>query len=262
MKKAINLQAQLHCGPDQDRQQLGAALESTFARVNPGMQLTVNSLSPPDGAGNATVRVYIEGEQEPADPFAPLANGALHKAIAALAPGPQGTPYGVHGVQEVEDDDDTGLVLPPHRTSASAPHPAATQSPGPPAEERAQAGAAPAQHPAPTRAEASAAEPASHAAAAGSSAADYAAGRPDTAPEGPAAAPQPAPYTAPETGAPLGHPAAANQIGAPALESPLTGDSATGVPDTSPAASVGPSATETEASASTGDVASASSAPP
>src|SRR4051794_14405404 len=110
MKKAINLQAQLQCDTSQDPQQLSADLESAFAEANPGMRLTVKSLKLPDSAGHAAVRVYIEGEQEPAAPFEPVAKAALHKAIAALAStrGRTATPLAAHNVQEVEDDDEEG----------------------------------------------------------------------------------------------------------------------------------------------------------
>src|SRR5579859_4688688 len=84
MKKAINMQAQVHMGNGAVGN-ISAALEQAFSAANPGMTLTVKSLSAPDGSGNSTARVYIEGEQDPAADFAALAGDALHKAVAHLA---------------------------------------------------------------------------------------------------------------------------------------------------------------------------------
>src|SRR6478672_4187223 len=110
MKKGINLQAQVHLDADAGAADaLRGALADTFARVNPGMQLTGKGLSAPDAHGNATVRVYIEAEQDPATPFAPVATAALHKAVDALP-----APVAVRGMEEHEDDDEnSGVVLPP-----------------------------------------------------------------------------------------------------------------------------------------------------
>ncbi|MGI8586756.1 MAG: hypothetical protein ACR2M0_03595 [Chloroflexia bacterium] len=125
MKKAINMQAQIQVGHS-DGAGTADALVQAFAAANPGMTLTVKSLSPPDAAGNATARVYIEGEQPPPDNFAALAGDALHKAVAHLSVSeaglaPTSAPLTLRGVQEVgNDDEDTGVVLPPQHTAAPA----------------------------------------------------------------------------------------------------------------------------------------------
>src|SRR6266852_2418566 len=89
MKKGINLQAKIHAGPGGalTPSSIGQALPAAFAQANPGLRLTVKSVSPADADGNATLRVYIEGEQDPAADFAALTRGALNKAIAAMNPG-------------------------------------------------------------------------------------------------------------------------------------------------------------------------------
>jgi hypothetical protein len=143
MKKGINLQANTHVGSGAAVANLSQALPAAFAQANPGLQLTVKSMSPVDAQGHASIHVYIEGEQEPAADFAALTRAALNKAIAALnsgassapaAPGAAAAhpPVHLHDVKEVEDDDeDSGLVLPPARQPAASP--AGSPAPPPPA---------------------------------------------------------------------------------------------------------------------------------
>ncbi|HUS17828.1 MAG TPA: hypothetical protein VM536_22765 [Chloroflexia bacterium] len=134
MKKGINLQAQVHLDADAGAADaLRESLAATFARVNPGMQLKIKGLSAPDAHGNATARVYIEAEQDPATPFAPVATDALHKAVEALP-----MDVAVRGLEEHEDDDEDGeLVLPPGQAAtppaaavAAASASAPTAAPG------------------------------------------------------------------------------------------------------------------------------------
>ena len=82
MHKAINMQADVQMAGGEDA--VRAALQSAFAAANPGMKLTIKGAAPGKSPGTTHVRVYIEGDQEPAAPFAQLAGDALHKAIAAL----------------------------------------------------------------------------------------------------------------------------------------------------------------------------------
>ena len=85
MDKAINLQAKLHVGSDPKAiADLQQSLPSRFGADNPGLALTVKHVSPPDDKGDVTVRIYIEGDQDPAADFAALTRGALHKTIASM----------------------------------------------------------------------------------------------------------------------------------------------------------------------------------
>ncbi len=142
MEKGINLQAQLHLGSDQasasSLTNVTEALPAAFAKANPGLQLSVKHVTPVDAAGNATVRVYIQGEQDPAADFAALTRSALNKAIAEMnaitasthgsgstvPDGGAGKRYPsvrAHNIQEVEvADDDGGLVLAPKAQSATS----------------------------------------------------------------------------------------------------------------------------------------------
>jgi hypothetical protein len=84
MEKGIDLQAKVHAGTDPAAaSDLKQKLPDVFAATNPGLKLRVKKVSEPDGAGDVTLRVYIEGEQDPAADFSALTRGALEKAIAA-----------------------------------------------------------------------------------------------------------------------------------------------------------------------------------
>jgi hypothetical protein len=128
MEKGITLQAHLHAGTEQAAvSDVLKKLPAAFAKANPGLQLKVKKASAPDAKGNVTVRVYIEGDQGPADDFSALAHTSLNKAITAMNAGARAASSGdtapsvhVHGVKEVEDDDDdSGLVLPPKQADTS-----------------------------------------------------------------------------------------------------------------------------------------------
>ena len=144
MEKGINLQAKIHSGSDPaapDR--VKTSLPTAFAQANPGLTLTVKSISAAGADGSATIRVYITGEQDPASDFAALARDALHKAVAALdsQPGsklaketgkPSHRVARLRDVQEVEEEDsgdsEAGLVLAPQQ-----PPPATADKPAAPA---------------------------------------------------------------------------------------------------------------------------------
>lgn len=153
MEKGINLQARIHVGSDPAAADaVSQTLPIMFAQTNPGLQLTVKSMAPADPNGNATLRVYIQGNQDPAADFAALTFNALNKAIAAMNgkananPGDTvssahtsgsvvsgdthrtgtGMHIHIHNIQEVQDDDeDSGVVLPPQ---AQAPAPSIASS--------------------------------------------------------------------------------------------------------------------------------------
>ncbi len=105
------------------------ALQSAFARLHPDLHLRIERLSAPNAAGVAKLRVYIEGDQEPAADFAAWTRAALRDAVAASAPPAAGQARGLHAVEEVEDDDERGLVLPPGRRAT--PHGDEIIGPGP-----------------------------------------------------------------------------------------------------------------------------------
>jgi len=167
MDKAINLQAKLHVGNDpQAAAKLQQSLPAHFAADNPGLALTVKHISPPDAEGDVTVKIYIEGDQDPAADFAALTRGALHKTVASMnaASGTGAgssahpvvssgaTPHtGVHikDLQETEgDDENTGVTLAPwlRAQEASSAPPAAPPS-APPASTVGQSPPAPAPAP-------------------------------------------------------------------------------------------------------------------
>lgn len=152
MKKAINLQAQVQLADPNSQAQFQNDLENAFAQANPGLTLTVKSLTPPDAKGKAKLRVYIEGEQDPAADFSKLTTTALQQAINSLTSKPAtssatnpstatvtttttSTPAntvktnlsprpgsGVSTkIQEVENDDENeGVVLPPKNLASSS----------------------------------------------------------------------------------------------------------------------------------------------
>jgi len=151
MEKGIDLQAKLHVGTDPAAlAALKQSLPDLFARTNPGLTLRIKKVSEPDSAGDATLRVYIEGDQDPAADFAALTRSALDKTIAAynsssgsaggttagsaqpasasMGAAPAGQP-GVHlkDLKEMEgDEEDSDVTLAPQAHSeapsqASAP---------------------------------------------------------------------------------------------------------------------------------------------
>ncbi|MDQ6694485.1 MAG: hypothetical protein M3014_08710 [Chloroflexota bacterium] len=150
MQKGINLQAKIAAGTDSSSAAgVRQALPGAFAQANPGMTLAVKEVSPPDAAGHMTLKVYIQGDQDPASNFSTLAHTALNKAVAALntSTGAASTGGGprqatqaavtVHSVQEVENDDEnSGVVLPPRQVHA----PGSTTSSKPAAAQRQQQG--------------------------------------------------------------------------------------------------------------------------
>ncbi len=128
MKKAINLQAQVQLADLKSQSQYQDNLQKAFARTNPGLTLTVKSLTAPDAQGKAKLRVYIEGEQDPAANFSQLTTQALHQAIDSLAPEasasasktlqaqsrPRSKTRPAVNIQETANDDENqGVVLPP-----------------------------------------------------------------------------------------------------------------------------------------------------
>ncbi len=157
MKKGIDLQAKVHIGTAPSAlTNLKHKLPELFAQANPGLTLNVKKVSDADSAGDATIRVYIEGEQDPAADFAALTRGALHTAVAAFnssedtgsahsaALPPHAVsvrPPKVHikDLKEMEgDEEDTGVTLPPQAASPSqaqpqASSPAAQAAPAKPA---------------------------------------------------------------------------------------------------------------------------------
>jgi hypothetical protein len=170
MEKGINLQAKLHVGTDPAAvSHLRQSLPDLFAQTNPGLTLSVKKVSEPDSDGDATMRVYIEGDQDPAADFAALTRGALNKTIAAYNSGGASNggaivgseqsaaasmgaaaagQAGVHikDLKEMEgDEEDTGVTLAPQaQPQASSPAPSAgTAGPAP-----ASPAAAPSQPPA------------------------------------------------------------------------------------------------------------------
>ncbi|MEO5951047.1 MAG: hypothetical protein ABIQ44_01090 [Chloroflexia bacterium] len=147
MKKGINLQAKLHVGSDPNS---GADLENKlpalFGNTNEGLTLTIKHASAPDEKGDVTLKVYIEGDQDPASDFAALTHKALKSAIAALNKGTSTGPslgntasrgsgghHAVHikKVRETEgDEEDSGVVLAPtQQPPANSPTMATTQAP-------------------------------------------------------------------------------------------------------------------------------------
>lgn len=125
MKKAINLQAEVQLANTADAQAVfKQSLPKAFAQANPGMSLTIKSLSKVDNQGKAKLRVYLEGEQDPAANFSTLASSALHKVITTLLDnGNQALPSFKHttimNLQEVENEEenqDVVLPPPPHTT--------------------------------------------------------------------------------------------------------------------------------------------------
>ena len=158
MEKGINLQAKIHIGSDaQAAANLQQSLPARFAADNPGLALTVKHISPPDDKGDVAIRIYVEGDQDPASDFAALTRGAIHKTIASMnsdsgkgvtattgspVSGGAGSQSPVHikDLQETEgDDENTGVTLAPtlqaQATSSAAPappSPASTPSQPPP----------------------------------------------------------------------------------------------------------------------------------
>jgi hypothetical protein len=130
MEKAITLQAHMHVGTEQAAAfSLLKKLPAAFAKANPGLKLSIKKTSAADAKGNVTLRVYISGEQDPAADFAALTHTALQKAITALnaqakaaSSGTGGAaPVHLHGVKEMEgDDENTGVTLPPKSDATPA----------------------------------------------------------------------------------------------------------------------------------------------
>jgi hypothetical protein len=139
MEKAINLQAHMYVGTEQAAaSDLLKKLPAAFAQANPGLQLSVKKTSAVDAKGNVSLRVYITGEQDPAADFAALTHAALQKAITALnaqaKAASSGTgsaaPVHLHGVKEMEgDDENTGVTLPPKSNATPAAATSTGQSP-------------------------------------------------------------------------------------------------------------------------------------
>jgi len=123
MKKAINLQAQVHLAEPNNQTQFQDNLQKAFVQANPGLFLRVKSLSTPDAQGKATLRVYIEGEQDPAANFLELTTHALHQVIDSLSPNPaanaktlqtQSRSRAATNIQETENSNENeNVVLPP-----------------------------------------------------------------------------------------------------------------------------------------------------
>ncbi len=138
MEKAITLQAHMHVGTEQAAaSDLLKTLPAAFAKANPGLQLSIKKTSAVDAKGNVTLRVYISGEQDPAADFAALTHTALQKAITALnaqakaaSSGMGGAaPVHLHGVKEMEgDDENSGVTLPPKSDATPAAATSAGQS--------------------------------------------------------------------------------------------------------------------------------------
>jgi hypothetical protein len=145
--KGINMHAKVHVGNDPTAAaNLEQSLPALFAGANPGLTLTVKHASPPDEKGDVTIRIYIEGEQDPAADFAALTRAALNKTIEALnANADKGagqftenvasgaatsqTPVHIKELQETEgDEEDTDVTLAP---SLRAPATAPAAQPGP-----------------------------------------------------------------------------------------------------------------------------------
>jgi hypothetical protein len=155
MEKGITLQTHLHVGTDQAvASNLLKRLPAAFVQANSGLQLSVKKTSQVDAKGNVTLRVYIQGEQDPAADFAALTHTALNKAIAAMnaeakaastGASAEAPPVHIHDIQEIEgDDEDTGVVLPPKPAPdpappAAQPTQAAPTSAAPPAAQPSQA---------------------------------------------------------------------------------------------------------------------------
>ena len=128
MHKGIYLQTSLPLGPGPTAAAgVTQALQAAFARLHPDLHLRIERLSAPNAGGVAKLRVYIEGDQEPAADFAAWTRAALRDAVAAIAPPAAGR--GLRAVEEVEDDDERGLVLPPGRRAT--PHGDEIIGPGP-----------------------------------------------------------------------------------------------------------------------------------
>jgi hypothetical protein len=138
MEKAITLQAHMHVGTEQAAASgLLKKLPAAFAKANPGLKLSIKKTSAADTKGNVTLRVYITGEQDPAADFSALAHTALQKAITALnaqaRAASSGTssaaPVHLHGVKEMEgDDENSGVTLPPKSDATPAAAPSTGQS--------------------------------------------------------------------------------------------------------------------------------------
>ncbi|MEP6776327.1 MAG: hypothetical protein ABJA50_12100 [Chloroflexota bacterium] len=130
MEKAITLQAHMHVGTEQAAaSDLLKKLPAAFAKANPGLKLSIKKTSAADAKGNVTLRVYISGEQDPAADFSALTHTALQKAITALnaqakaaSSGTGGAaPVHLHGVKEMEgDDENSGVTLPPNTDATPA----------------------------------------------------------------------------------------------------------------------------------------------
>jgi hypothetical protein len=130
MEKAITLQAHMHVGTEQAAAfSLLKKLPAAFAKANPGLKLSIKKTSAADAKGNVTLRVYISGEQDPAADFSALTHTALQKAITALnaqakaaSSGTGGAaPVHLHGVKEMEgDDENTGVTVPPKSDATPA----------------------------------------------------------------------------------------------------------------------------------------------
>ena len=138
MEKAINLQAHMHVGTEQAAaSDLLKKLPAAFAKANPGLKLSIKKTSDADAKGNVTLRVYISGEQDPAADFSALTHTALQKAITAMnaqaRAASSGTgsaaPVHLHGVKEMEgDDENSGVTLPPKSDATPAAAPSTSQS--------------------------------------------------------------------------------------------------------------------------------------
>ena len=139
MKKGIDLQAKVHVGTDPSAlSDLKQKLPDLFAQANQGLTLNIKKVSDADSAGDATIRVYIEGEQDPAADFAALTRGALHTAVTAFnsgaAAGSKHSPASqshavsarhpavhIKDLKEMEgDEEDTGVTLAPQAQPLSS----------------------------------------------------------------------------------------------------------------------------------------------
>jgi hypothetical protein len=127
MEKGIDLQVKLHVGTDPSTlSAVRRTLPDLFARANPGLTLSIKRTSAAGSGGDATLRVFITGDQDPAADFGALTRGALHKAIAAYNSGadrahqPEVHIKSVKEMEGDEDDEDSGVTLAPHASPATA----------------------------------------------------------------------------------------------------------------------------------------------
>ena len=101
MKKAINLQAQLHLGPGgplPGRRRATAA----FARPNPGMQLTIKRIAAARRDRQRTRRPLHRGRAGAGRPLTPCAS-AFAQGDRRAGPRPAAPPMGVHSLEEVAE---------------------------------------------------------------------------------------------------------------------------------------------------------------